>query len=189
MNPSKAPWQRTFLEFAGHGIRRPSDMMRVKDWEAQSFLAELADLEWQAPLYEGVGRHAGYAVRNAAYTCSTGLFRNGVLVGFYAGPYLWMGKEHRGRGLATPLILLAARQRGGSVLPPGDVLLGYTAAGVAAHRVAHRHAVLTALAEGLPVPPAVLHGLRLQEGGLRSDPGLSAGRMAALSARRPQVRL
>ena len=45
--------------------------------------------------------------------------------------------------------------RGGTIMPPGVVLQGYTPAGLAAHRAAHTHAVLTALARGVEVPPAV----------------------------------
>ena len=160
MNDKKAPWQRTFAAFAGRGILRPSDMMRVTESEARSLRAGLAALDWLAPVYAGVGRHAGYTVRNAAktktYPYSTALFHGGAIVGFYAGSSLWIARAHRSLGLSTPLILAAAGQRGGSILPPGIVLQGYTPAGVVAHRAAHRHAVLTALAERRAVPAAVL---------------------------------
>jgi len=156
MNERNAPWQRTFAAFAGHGIHQPSDMMRVTESEARTLLARLACLDWQAPVYAGAGRHAGYSVRNATQTCASALFHTGQIVGFYAGSSLWIAKEQRGLGLSTPLILAAAGQRGGSILPAGVVFQGYTAAGVAAHRSAHSHAVLTALTEGLAVPATVL---------------------------------
>lgn len=156
MNDKNAPWQRTFEAFAGHGIHRPSHMMRVTESEARTILAGLDALYWLAPAYVGAEQHAGYSVCNAADTWSTALFHAGAIVGFYAGSSLWIAKAHRGRGLSTPLILTAAAQRGGTVLPPGVVFQGYTPASIIAHRSAHSHAVLTAAAAGLPVPAAVL---------------------------------
>lgn len=157
MNDNKdTPWQRTFEAFAGRGIHHPSDTMRVGESEARTLLADLAALEWAAPACAG----AGYLVRNATRSWSTALFQAGKVVGFYAGSSLWIAPAHRGRGMSSPLILAAATHRGGTVLPPGVVFQGYTAAGLAAHRAAHRLAVLTALAGGLPVPEAVLAELR-----------------------------
>lgn len=164
---NKAPWQRTFRAFAGPGIDRPSDMMRVSEREAAGRLAELAALAWREPIPAGSGRHAVYALRNAADSWCTTLFQGDSMVGFYAGSYLWIAPAHRGLGLSTPLILAAADHRGGGTLPPGVVFQGYTAGGVAAHRSAHRHAVLTALAEGLPVPPPVLAEIRAQDPGFK----------------------
>lgn len=163
MNDQKEPWQRRFEAFAGRGIRHPSDMMRVTASEAASLLVDLSVQDWLAPVYAGAGRHAGYTVCNAAETCSTALFHARAIVGFYAGSSLWIARDHRGLGLSTPLILAAAGQRGGVILPAGVVVQGYTPAGLAAHRSAHNHAVLTAVAEGLPVPAAVLGEMRLPD--------------------------
>lgn len=156
MNNNNAPWQRTFLAFAGPGIHRPSNMMRVTESEARTILGQLADLQWRGTAYEGAGRHAGYRVRNAAETWTTALFQGETIVGFYAGSHLWIARAHRGQGLSTPLILAAAAHRGGGIVPPGVAFQGYTPTGVLAHRAAHQHAVLTAVAAGLPVPQAVL---------------------------------
>jgi len=155
-----APWQKTFRAFAGPGIDRPSSAMRVDDDEAAAILADLAQAEWSAPAYVGSGRHAGYVIHHARQRCVTALFDADGMVGFYAGSYLWIAGEHRGLGLSTPLILAAAGQRGGSVLPPGVVVQGYTPAGLVAHRRAHRHAVMAATAAGLPVSAAVLAGIK-----------------------------
>lgn len=156
MNHNKAPWQRTFEAFAGPGIHHPSDTMRVGESEARGLLAALAPLAWQEPAYLGAGTHGGYTIRNAADAWSTALFHQETIVGFYAGSSLWIARSRRGRGLATHLILAAACHRGGTILPPGVVFQGYTSIGVAAHYSAHNHAVLTAVAEGLPVPAAVI---------------------------------
>jgi hypothetical protein len=155
-----APWQKTFRAFAGPGIDHPSSAMRVDDDEAAAILADLAQADWSAPAYLGSGRHAGYAIHHARQGCVTALFGADGMVGFYAGSYLWIASEHRGLGLSTPLILAAAGQRGGSVLPPGVVVQGYTRAGLVAHRTAHRHAVMAASVAGLPVPAAVLAGIK-----------------------------
>lgn len=166
MNEMKAPWQRTFEAFAGPGIHRPSDMMRVSESEARALLPGVIAQDWQAPVFVGADRHGGYIVGNGTETWSTGLFHAGALVGFYAASSLWIAKAHRGLGLSTPLILAAAAHRGGTILPPGVVFQGYTAAGVAAHRSAHSHAVLTAVAEGLPVPTAVIAEMQRNGQGL-----------------------
>lgn len=155
MDGDRAPWQHTFLAFAGPGIRHPAETLRVTEAEARAIRADLAPLAWQAPAWAGTGRHRGYAVCNAIGAWTTALFCGDGLAGFYAGSYLWIDPAHRGRGLAAPLILAAARHRGGTVLPPGVVVQGYTPAGLAAHRSAHRRAVAAALARGLPVPAAV----------------------------------
>lgn len=163
MNDKKEPWQRTFEDFAGSGIDNPSEMMAVSSGEAATILAELADEEWLPPAHAGEGRNAGYTVCNAAHSWDTALFHAGRIVGFYAGSVLWIAKAHRGLGLDVPLILAAADHRGGSVLPPGVVFQGYKAAAINAHRAAHRHAIATALAKGLPVPAAVLEELRREQ--------------------------
>lgn len=126
--------------------------MRVSDDEAASLLAGLAGLAWQAPLTD-LGR---YTICQATTSYSSALFRDGRIVGFYHGSYLWIGAHHRGAGLSTPLILAAAQQRGGGCLPPGVVQQGYSRAGLAAHRAAHHSAIKSAQALGLAVPPAVL---------------------------------
>lgn len=154
-----APSQRTFLAFAGPGIAHPSDSLRVGEDEAASILANLATNEWSPPAPIGTCRHAAYTIRHARDACITALFGAEGIVGFYAGSYLWIARQHRGCGLSTPLILAAAEQRGGTIMPPGVVLQGYTPVGLAAHRAAHTHAVLTTLASGGEVPPEVLQGL------------------------------
>lgn len=126
--------------------------MRVSDDEAASLLARLAGLTWQAPLTD-MGR---YTVCQATTGYSSALFRDGRIVGFYHGSYLWIAARQRGAGLSTPLILAAAQQRGGGCLPPGVVQQGYSRAGLAAHRAAHHSAIKAAQAQGLAVPPAVL---------------------------------
>lgn len=150
-----APWQRTLVAFAGRGVAQPSEMMRVSDDEAEAILATLSGVDWLLPTYVGRRGDLEYRVANATKPATSGLFQGGRVVGFYVASYLWIDRAHRGRGLAVPLILTAACQRGGTVVPPGVVLQGYTRGGVAAHRAAHGHAVRRALAAGLPVPPAV----------------------------------
>lgn len=162
-NRSKAVWQRNFEEFTGPGIHHASGMMRVTNGEARNILKQLSQFEWQAPVYQGEGRHAAYRICNAKGTPSTALFHGNDIAGFYAGSYLWIADGHRGRGLSTPLILCAAEQRGGGVMPEGVVVQGYTPTGLAAHRSAHRHAVLSALAKGLPVPTEVLKEMQLDD--------------------------
>lgn len=147
------------MAFAGPGIAHPSDSLRVGEDEAASILANLATSEWSPPVHIGTCRHAGYRIHHARDACITALFSAAGIVGFYAGSYLWIARQHRGRGLSTPLILAAAEQRGGTIMPPGVVLQGYTTVGLAAHRAAHTHAVLTALASGVELLPEVLQEL------------------------------
>lgn len=168
MNDNKAPWQRTFKAFAGPGVNHPSEMMKVSAREAAAIRAELIGEKWLPAVYVGVGRHTGYSVCNSADSWSSALFLDGTIVGFYAGSVLWIARAHRDLRLHVPLILAAAEHRGGTVLPPGVVSQGYTAAGVEAHREAHVHAVTTALTQGLSVPALVLDDIR------RKRPALTA---------------
>lgn len=170
MNDKKTSWQRSFEAFAGPGIHQPSSMMRVTEAEARTILERLDAFCWQAPVYVGAGRHAGYSVCNARDAWATVLLHDGAMVGFYAGSQLWIAKAHRGYGLSTPLIVAAADHRGGSSVPPGIVFQGYTPTGVLVHQAAHSHAVLTAVAAGLPVPAEVLDELQQREGRL-AQPG------------------
>jgi len=156
-----AIWKKSFTDFAGPGCEYPSETVRLGESEAKAILAELTTQLWQAPVWTGSGRQLGYRICNATTAWSTALFVDQQIVGFYHGSYLWIASAHRACGLSIPLILAAAGHRGGRCMPPDVVFQGYTAASLAAHRAAHCHAVLTALAEGQPVPAEViaeLHG-------------------------------
>jgi len=155
-------WQKSFAAFAGPGIHRPSDTLRVTNDEAVELIAKLNGLAWQNPVFAGNSRHPDYQICNAEAGWNTALFFESQIVGFYADSYLWISREHRGQGLSTPLILAAAEQRGGgSIMPPNVVCQGYTPGGLLAHRSAYRAAVLAALAAMLPVPSSVLDELNL----------------------------
>lgn len=153
-------WEKSFAAFAGPGIDYPSETVRLGNEEAARLLIKVQTLTWQTPSWTGGGRHLGYHICNASQACSTALFAGEKIVGFYHGSYLWLASAQRGTGLSTPLILVAAEQRDGSSMPPGVMYQGYTLTSLAAHRAAYCHAVLTALAEGLPVPANVLAALR-----------------------------
>ena len=161
-----APWQRTFAQFAGPGIAHPSSSLEVDNAEAAAIVHRLQACRWGEPLWAGAGNRAGYRVLPADEPGTVGLFRGAELVGFYAGGYLWIAAAHRRRGLSTPLILGAAQQRGGGILPPGVVVVGYTPASLAAHLAAHTEAILTALAAGATVSGAVLRDVAPPGSGL-----------------------
>lgn len=153
MSQYRPAWQRTLRAFAGRGIEWPSDSMRVDEDEAQALLAALGGRRWSPSAAADPG---DYAILAVADSPDVALFQGGEIVGFYLGSSLWVARRHRGRGLSPALVLAAAELRGGSSLPPGVVFQGYTGAGAAAHRAAHRQAVGHALAAGLPVPAEVL---------------------------------
>lgn len=176
-------WERSFAEFAGPGIHYPSDMMRVDDDEAAIIIDELAAWEHVPTVLRPTERNRAYAVGHVAGTPHTLLLANKRVVGFYAGSYLWIERRHRGCGLSTPLILAAADNRGGTVLPPGVVYQGFTGRGLRAHRAAHRHAVRSALAAGRPVPPAVIAELEGRAGNRLYD--TLSGQALPQSGRRP----
>ena len=163
----KQIWQNNFATFAGPGIHQPSNLMRVTDEEATRLLAELVDLRWQAPVFLNNGWQTGYRICHADHGWNTALLHGQTMIGFYAGSYLWITPEYRGCGLSTPLILAAAEQRGGSVMPPGIVCQGYTPRGLDAHRTAHRSAVLAALAARLPVPSSIVDEIHQHPGHAR----------------------
>jgi hypothetical protein len=150
-----APWQNTFRAFAGPGIDHPSETLRVSDGEAAAIIAELATTPWAPPRPVGTECHRQYTIADAKAGYVTALFAADDIVGFYAGSYLWIAPAHRRCGLSTPLILAAAEQRDGTIVPPGIVAQGFSPTGLVAHRAAHRQAVLMAIAAGRPVPPPV----------------------------------
>lgn len=76
------------------------------------------------------------------------------IVGFYAAGMLWIDDAHRGRGLA-PWLVLAGCIKAGKIPYDNSVLMGFSEAGIAAHRAAHRLAVRIAIEAGLPVPDLV----------------------------------
>lgn len=65
---------------------------------------------------------------------------NGRTVGFYFAGMAWIDPEHRGRGLSTMMILAACVAAGGPVYDTAATM-GFTPAGHAAHKAAHREAV------------------------------------------------
>lgn len=127
----------------------------LEDDSAQFIKEVLKDVEWDEPLMScdpySIRPHKGWEAGQ-----DVGLFYNGELVGFYEGPNLWIDPAHRGKGLATPLIVAAAWMRGGRVLPEGFVEQGYSPAGMLAHVTAHLKAAIHAANNGETVPPEVL---------------------------------
>lgn len=89
-----------------------------------------------------------------------------VAIGFYLRGQCWIDEAWRGRGLAVELILAASALVGGSPTcnPEG---MGFSEAGLAVHRKAHRIAVERALAAGHDVPIHVLEALDLNGRGYR----------------------
>lgn len=143
----------------------------LEDDSAQFLKEVLKDVEWDEPLMNcdpySIRPHRGWEAGQ-----DVGLFHNGELVGFYEGPNLWIEPAHRGKGLATPLIVAAAWLRGGRVLPEGIAEQGYSPAGMLAHVTAHLKAAVHAAHNGEVVPAEVLaeYNLRSQEELLRLFP-------------------
>lgn len=146
-------WRRSLDAFVGAGRQIPSDLFSVSDEDAAELLEGIELLGWGAPMW----RWARYAVRVAhdSMGSSVGLFHDEALVGLYEGSCLWIAPAHRGKGLSAPLILAAAQDRGGSVLPAGVEMHGYSLAGLAAHEAAWTRSVEAALAAGKRVPADV----------------------------------
>lgn len=157
-------WERTFASFAGPGIYFPAEMMRITESEAKAIVAGLTEIKYLEGQPADSANPCRFSIGNAAEAWTTLLVHGDAIIGFYSGSYLWINKSYRGLGLSTALILTAARHRGGKALPPGVVSQGYTAAGLAAHRAAYRQSVLTAQAEGLPVPAEIVAALGMNTG-------------------------
>lgn len=85
---------------------------------------------------------------------TTLVFRENAVVGFYARPMVWVDPEHRGRGLARDLIVVAAEAMEEG--PMGDVMpMGFSEAGLAAHEAAWRCLVEQAISMDKPLAPEV----------------------------------
>lgn len=132
------------------------------DDEAAFMLEILDGVDWSEPLCQ----FGEYAIRQHGAWSEGGnvaIFKGGEVVGFYEGPNLWVRPDYRGLGLAIPLILSAAKLRGGSVLPPDFDTQGYSPAGLMAHTVAHLQTVLCAIKRGAPVPEEVLREYNIRD--------------------------
>ena len=127
------------LQFLGGGAIMPAPRFAVTDDDAADLLEVLACCKVGGATW----CDGDYLVAPASDTESSSillLYGNGV-VGFYEGSCLWIHESHRGKGLATPLILAAALDRSGergrncalTVLPRDVDMHGYSPAGLAAH--------------------------------------------------------
>lgn len=127
----------------------------LDDDEAEFMLEILNEVEWSKPECEfgkfTLRQHGAWSEG-----ANVGLFHKGKLVGFYEGLNLWVHPDFRRQGLAIPLILMAARLRGGSVLPEGVDEQNYSPAGLWAHATAHLQALLCAIKKNETIPPEVL---------------------------------
>lgn len=149
------PSKMTFDEFVGPYLlgenfeidgRRDFDFGVIWEWKA---LADPVPL----PLPDGYGvaRLDGFEPE-----CTFVLIGPaGERCGFYATGQVWVDEAHRGRGLAVHLISAAARYRDGSPTV-GRHGIGFSNAGLAAHRAAHRSFVAQALEADREVPDRVL---------------------------------
>ena len=134
----------------------------MDDDEAEFMLEILNGVEWSEPLC----LFGEYRIRSHdawEEGGNVGLFLGERLIGFYEGPNLWVHPDYRRHGLAIPLILSAARLRGGSVLPPDFDTQGYSPAGLLAHTVAHLQAVLCAIKRNEAIPEEVLREYNIQD--------------------------
>ncbi len=148
-------WGVTFAEFIGPHVV-DDRLYRFDGRHADNRIHFEADPADEALWTSADGRYAVHRVADEdwrpAHTVLLVRAGRGT-VGFYAGGMVWIDPSERGRGLAAPLVL--AGSVAASAVPYERALLGFTSAGVAAHRAAHRLAVAAALDAGLPVPDEV----------------------------------
>jgi|GEM_PF-2929116 len=135
----------------------------MDDDEAAFMLEVLGEVEWSEPICHFdryvIRQHGGWSEEGG----NVGLFLGDELIGFYEGLNLWIRPEHRGKGLAVPLILSAARLRGGTVLPEGISSQHYSPSGLLAHSTAHLQALLCAIKHKEAIPEAVLREYNLHD--------------------------
>ena len=134
----------------------------MSDEEAEFMLEILGEVDWSDPVCE----FGAFTLRqHSAWTegANVGLFHDGKIVGFYEGLNLWVHPDYRRQGLAIPLILMAARLRGGSVLPDGVDAQNYSPAGLLAHTTAHLQALLCAIKKNESIPQDVLNEYNIDD--------------------------
>jgi len=136
----------------------------MDDDEAEFMLEILNGVDWS----EALCVFGEYVVRSHdawEEGGNVGLFHGARLAGFYEGPNLWVHPDYRRLGLAIPLILAAAKLRGGSVLPPDFATQGYSPAGLLAHTAAHLQTLLCAIKRNEAIPPEVLREYNIRDAG------------------------
>ncbi|MBS4097395.1 MAG: hypothetical protein KGZ83_11255 [Sulfuricella sp.] len=134
----------------------------LDDDEAEFMLEILKEVDWSEP----VCLFGKYTIhQHSAWTDggNVGIFDGDDIVGFYEGPNLWVDPRYRRLGLAVPLILSAAKLRGGSVLPRDFDTQGYSPAGLLAHTVAHLQTLLCAIKQGESIPDEVLREYNIHD--------------------------
>jgi GNAT superfamily N-acetyltransferase len=134
----------------------------MSDEEAEFMLEILGEVQWSDPVCE----FGAFTLRqHSAWTegANVGLFHDGKIVGFYEGLNLWVHPDYRRQGLAIPLILMAARLRGGSVLTDGAEAQNYSPAGLLAHTTAHLQALLCAIKKNETIPQDVLNEYNIDD--------------------------
>jgi GNAT superfamily N-acetyltransferase len=143
----------TFDKFIGPHMVSPAFDLDGRDEDSEVYW-ESADTALEPCWSEG-----GYSVRRLPDFEPPNTFilfaPDGEACGWYSDAMCWVDEAHRGRGLSTQLILAAANFLKGRPIRPDPGPIGFSEAGYAAFRVAHRSSVASALAEGLKVPERV----------------------------------
>jgi GNAT superfamily N-acetyltransferase len=147
---------------AKFSLNDASTEFAMDDDEAEFMLEILNGVDWSDP----VCAFGEYLIRSHdawEEGANVGLFHGERIVGFYEGPNLWVDPDYRRLGLAIPLILSAAKLRGGSVLPPDFDTQGYSPAGLLAHAEAHLQTLLCAIKKNEPIPEEVLREYNIKD--------------------------
>jgi hypothetical protein len=161
------PWEMSQADFVGPYLESEQFTIDGRADEDYDWLWDCAadPRGLRPPVWVG----DGYQVRELIDVEPEGTFAllapGGQPCGFYMDGQAWIDPEHRGKGLSSRLILAAAEFHGGSPIVDAPCGLGFSSAGLAAHRAAHALAVREAHAAGKPVPGDVL-----AEYGLSSAP-------------------
>ena len=157
-----APWEQTQEEFIGYFLI--GDMFdvdaRTHEWVWDDEQELIKSLE--APLWTSDGGDvcirptpkdwADSVDYGYLYLIDT---TSHHIVGYYIDAQCWVHDDYRGRGYGTRLTVEANKRRGYSTVAPIGGL-GFTEAGLAIHRAAHRVLVEEALEAGKTVPERVL---------------------------------
>ena len=152
------PWQLTFDEFVGPTLI--SDKFEIHGRHDMEY-----EVLWDVASDPGNLRLPALVSADGFSVCEVDEFDpEGTFVllspasepcGFYMDGQCWVDPECRGLGLSTLLISAAANWHGGS--PTNNRCgLGFSPAGIAAHRAAHRKLVTDAFTAGQSIPEAVL---------------------------------
>lgn len=160
MSVFREPWQMTQEEFIGPYMISETFAFDGRGEDYDHFWANARQDDLEVVWTSDCGRYQVKDLewdRTCVFLYAVDAIKDDVFhpIGFYFDGMAWIDADYRGQGLATDLILAAAKVAGGSPTN-NEEGMGFSEAGLKAHEIAHWRSVERAVEQGFDVPQEVL---------------------------------